>query len=120
MMNTNTEHYCEDHNSKFYRNEKQDSNGLLSIWYSHKKADGSGFCVEKNSQSKGQKGGTAVQTKLFDGVISGSALSSQTRGMYVCNAMNNAVNLASNGVIGVDQIGQYFKKIYSELNQLSL
>ena len=113
-----TTHYCEDHNSKFYRNEKADASGLISVWYSHKKADASGFCVEKNSsQTTGQKGGTAMQTKLFDGVITGSALSSQTKGMYVCNAMNNAVNLASNGVIGVDQIGQYFQKIYSELQK---
>lgn len=116
----NNEHYCEEHNSKFYRNQREDAKGILSIWYSHKKTDGTGFCVEKNTDQKGQKGGTAIQTKLFDGSLVGPALSSQTRGMYACNAMNNAVNLASNGVIGVDQIGQYFKKIYSELNQLAL
>lgn len=110
----NTVHYCNEHNSKFYRNERPDSSGLMSVWYSHKKADGSGFCVEKNS---GTKSGTAIQTKLFDGVVSNS-ISSQSRGMYACNAMNNAVNLASNGVIGVDQIGQYFQKIYSELAKL--
>lgn len=113
-----TIHYCDEHNSKFYRNQEEDSNGLLNIWYSHKRADGSGFCVEKSSDMRGRKGGTAIQTKLFDGVISGSrSLSDQAKGMYVCNAMNNAVSLASNGVIGVDQIGQYFQKIYSELSK---
>lgn len=112
----NTAHYCDTHNSKFYRNEKADASGIISVWYSHKKADGNGFCVEKNSQSTGQKGGTAVQARLFDGALQ-PRLSDQTRGMYACNAMNNAVNLASNGVIGVDQIGQYFQKIYSELNK---
>lgn len=113
----NTAHYCEEHGSKFYRNEKADASGIVSVWYSHKKADGNGFCVEKNSQSTGVKGGTAVQTRLFDGALNGSALSNQARGMYACNAMNNAVALASNGVIGVDQIGQYYQKIFSELSK---
>jgi hypothetical protein len=113
----NTAHYCDEHNSKFYRNEKADPSGVVNVWYSHKKADGSGFCVEKNSQISGKKGGTALQTRLFDGALQPSRLSDQSRGMYACNAMNNAVSLASNGVIGVDQIGQYFQKIYSELSK---
>jgi hypothetical protein len=113
----NTAHYCETHNTKFYKNEKPDPSGLISVWYSHKKADGSGFCVEKTT---GSKGGSAIQTRLFDGAAYNSAptLSNQAKGMYACNAMNNAVALASNGVIGVDQIGQYFQKIYSELSKL--
>jgi len=112
----NTAHYCDTHNSKFYRNEKADASGIISVWYSHKKADGNGFCVEKNSSSTQTKGGTAIQTRLFDGALQ-NRVSDQARGMYACNAMNNAVSLASNGVIGVDQIGQYFQKIYSELSK---
>lgn len=114
----NTAHYCEEHNSKFYRNEKADATGAISVWYSHKRKDGAGFCVEKGSQSTGLKGGTAVQTRLFDGAVTqASSMTSQVKGMYACNAMNNAVNLASNGVIGVDQIGQYYQKILSELSK---
>lgn len=112
-----TAHYCEEHNSKFYRNQKADPSGLINVWYSHKKADGTGFCVEK---STGSKGGRAIQTSLFDGALKPvHQVSDQARGMYACNAMNNAVNLASNGVIGVDQIGQYFQKIYSELQKIA-
>lgn len=115
-----TVHYCNEHNSKFYRNEKADASGAISVWYSHKRKEGAGFCVEKGSQSTGLKGGTAIQTKLFDGALNhASQGNSQVRGMYACNAMNNAVTLASNGVIRVEQIGQYYQKILSELSKSS-
>ena len=113
MMAT-AQHYCEPHQSKFFKNEKLDKNGDLSIWYSHKLADGSGFCTEKEGDQKQ----IVTQPKLFDGVVLNST--NPNRGMYVCNAMNNAVNLASNGAIGVDQIGQYFQKILGELSKATI
>ena len=118
MLSTD-KHYCQSHQSRFFKNEKLDKNGELSIWYSHKLVDGSGFCTEKENQSSQ----IAVQPKLsrsdkvslFDGVVLNQ--SNPNRGMYICNAMNNAVNLASNGAIGVDQINQYFQKILGELSK---
>ena len=110
MLSTD-QHYCQSHQSRFFKNEKLDKNGELSVWYSHKLVDGSGFCTEKETQSSQ----IAVQPKLFDGVILNQT--NPNRGMYICNAMNNAVNLASNGAIGVDQISQYFQKILGELSK---
>lgn len=40
------EHYCQEHNSRFYRNEKVKDDGSLSVWFSHKLPDGS-YCNEK-------------------------------------------------------------------------
>ncbi len=107
------QHYCRDHNTKFFKNEKLDKNGELSVWYSHKLSDGSGFCNEKENSNQ-----QITQPKLFDGVVLSNT--NPNRGMYVCNAMNNAVNLASNGAIGVDQISQYFQKILGELSKASI
>ena len=109
-------HYCEIHNTKFYRNEKI-NHGKLDIWYSHKKMDGTGFCTEPVQQKLTELDyqNTAMVTmqskKLTD--------YSPANGMYVCNAMNNAVNLASNGVIGVGEIGNYFNRILSELQKVA-
>jgi hypothetical protein len=113
-MDVTAQHYCQTHQTKFFKNEKFDKNGELSTWYSHKLANGVGFCTDK----EGQTNRITTQPKLFDGVV----LSQQNpnRSMYICNAMNNAVNLASNGAIGVDQIGQYFQKILGELSKASL
>lgn len=102
-----TAHYCQIHNSKFYKNEKH-VNGEAKIWYSHKILDGQGFCVEK--ETPGMK--PTVQQRIFtDQSVSTSKY------MFMCNAMNNAVALASNGKIELDQIGSYYKRILSELTQ---
>lgn len=111
-------HYCETHRTKFYRNEKVKPDGKIDVWYSHKKADGTGFCTEMVQQTLNglqDNQNTAVVTmqnkRLTD--------YSPANGMYVCNAMNNAVNLASNGVIGVNEIGNYFNRILSELQKVA-
>jgi hypothetical protein len=113
-----TGHYCNEHSTKFFKNEKVDQNGDISVWFSHKKNDGSGFCVEREGRAStlsavnDQK---LSSSKSKDGIL--VKQSSPYHSMYVCNAMNNAVNLAANGAIGVDQIGQYFQKIYTELSK---
>jgi hypothetical protein len=106
-------HYCKEHNIRFFKNEKVDQNGSNSIWYSHKKNDGTGFCVEKD----GKVSSIETTTKNYDGVV--VKQTSSYHSMYTCNAMNNAVNLACNGAIEVNQIGKYFKKILTELNNVS-
>lgn len=96
------QHYCNDHKSRFYKNERTDMDGNHKVWYSHKMLDGKNFCVEK-AESK-----TDNQLRI-------PSVSAPSQGMFMCNAMNNAITLAANGVIQVDQIGDYYKKIYSEL-----
>lgn len=110
-------HFCKTHNTKYYKNEKTRDDGQVDIWYSHKKMDGSGFCVEPKQQSlvDTRSANTAVVTMRNTRVSDYSP----ANGMYVCNAMNNAVNLASNGVIGVNEIGNYFKRILTELQAIA-
>lgn len=92
------QHYCQMHNSKFYKNEKE-RDGELKVWYSHKILDGQGFCTEKETQESKP---AAQQSNLY---------------MFMCNAMNNATALAASGKIALDQIGSYYKRILSELTQ---
>lgn len=99
------QHYCQLHKSKFYRNEKE-VNGETRVWYSHKILDGSGFCVEKESEKP------VVQQAIFP-----ERTVSSSKYMFMCNAMNNATALASGGRIEVNQIGSFYKKILSELIQ---
>lgn len=101
------QHYCQLHNSKFYKNEK-DRNGELKVWYSHKILDGQGFCTEKETQESKP----AIQQKMFT-----DQSASPSRYMFMCNAMNNATALAASGKIALDQIGSYYKRILSELTQ---
>jgi hypothetical protein len=109
-------HYCEMHNTKFYRNEKV-KDGKLDVWYSHKKADGSGFCTEPVQQKlSGVDGANTAMVTMQSRKLTDY---SPANWMYVCNAMNNAVNLASNGVIGVGEIGNYFNRILSELQKVA-
>jgi hypothetical protein len=103
-MNQILEHYCQEHRSKFFRNEKVLEDGKVDVWYSHKKSDGSGFCTEK----------AAVEVYANDITPSRS----KENGIFVCNAMNNAVELATSGKIQVSEIDKYFKKIYSELKTI--
>lgn len=121
-------HFCETHNTKYYRNEKAKGDGSVDVWYSHKKSDGTGFCVE--SQVSKVDGVKSVQQVLDGMTRQNTALVSVSKkmtdyspasanGMFVCNAMNNAVNLASNGVIGVDEIGKYFNRILTELHKVA-
>jgi hypothetical protein len=86
------QHYCHEHQTKFFKNEKE-FNGEMKVWYSHKKIDGTGFCVEKD-----QKSDSPIST------------------IHSCNAMNNAIALVCNNVIAVDQVESYFKRILSTLN----
>ncbi len=105
------EHYCPVHRSRYYKNEKVEPTGQLSIWYSHKKADGSGFCVEQNSEQKlpaQQSNGRLTLREVSD---------SATQKMFACNAMNNAIALACNGKISLEQIEPQYKKILSALGQ---
>ena len=88
-------HFCQEHQTRFYKNEKVGEDGQTDVWYSHKKADGSGFCNEKYQEPQ-------EQTESVDS-------------MLACNAMNNAVALASTGKIELDQIGEFYKKLYSEM-----
>jgi hypothetical protein len=85
-------HFCNEHQVRFFKNEKVDEKGQTDIWYSHKKADGTGFCQEKYADS----------VESVDP-------------MLACNAMNNAVALANAGKIELDSIGDFYKKLYSEL-----
>lgn len=101
-----TAHYCPEHQSKFFRNEKTADDGHLKVWYSHKKMDGTGFCVEKDN--------VAQQTTLLQPV---SQESNSGQKMLMCNAMNNAVQLAVNSKISVDQIGTYYHKILGAMNR---
>ncbi len=87
-----------------------DPTGQLSIWYSHKKADDSGFCVEQSPQLQRTQ---PVQLKAVD------EWNGTSQKMYACNAMNNAVALACNGKIPVEQIGSHFKKILTDLAAIS-
>lgn len=102
-MNQVLEHFCRDHMTKFYRNEKAGENGKVDVWYSHKKADGTGFCTEK-------------QVEVYANDV--SPLRSKDQNIFVCNAMNNAVTLATSGKIEVSEIDKYFKKIFSELKAI--
>lgn len=101
-----TSHYCREHQTKFYRNEKTDANGQLKIWYSHKMLDGNGFCAEKNTD----------QAQLSSQRLREHE-SSPSQYMLMCNAMNNAVALASSGKISVDQVGSYYQRILAELTK---
>lgn len=105
------QHYCQVHKTKFYQNQKVDVDGTVKTWYSHKKADGSGFCTEQIQDSQPQK---AVQLRLRDDVMSPSY-----QKMYACNAMNNAVALACNGKIQVDQIEAQYRRILTELKKVN-
>jgi hypothetical protein len=102
-MDNNTGHFCAEHQSKFYRNEKTDDNGKVDIWYSHKKADGTGFCTEK-------------EVEVYANDI--APRRSKDENIFLCNAMNNAVTLATSGKIQVSEIDKYFKKIFSELKAI--
>jgi hypothetical protein len=122
----NGQHYCKEHKSKFYKNEKLDGTGQLKVWYSHKLADGSGFCQEedqiKNLASDGEKMAQLSQNQNGTGPVQLTLtkatdmvrVTNSTNGMFMCNAMNNAVSLASNGVIPIDQIGSYYRRILAE------
>ena len=121
----NGQHYCQEHKSKFYKNEKLDGTGQLKVWYSHKLADGSGFCQEEDqiksaAETKQVKDSQPMQLELTKGLDKLNMatdmvrLNSSTNGMFMCNAMNNAVSLASNGVIPIDQIGSYYRRILAE------
>ncbi len=108
-----TAHYCDTHKSKYYRNEKVDSNGRLSVWYSHKLANGGGFCTEKVEDQE-----VLTQQMIpFSKELSNASKDSNSQRMLMCNAMNNAVALAANDKIKLDQIGQYYQRILSEFNQ---
>jgi hypothetical protein len=106
-------HFCEQHQSKYYKNEKADKMGQMSIWYSHKMIDGQGFCVEKNTENKESLLPFGAKQSVIKPAQDTNPASSQ--GMLMCNAMNNAVSLAANGRIQVDQIGAYYQRILSEL-----
>ncbi len=103
------QHYCQVHKTKFYKNEKVDFNGQMKTWYSHKKADGSGFCTEQISEKSSEK---PVQLQLRD-----DATTTYTR-MYACNAMNNAIALACSGKIQIDQIATQYRRILTELSKV--
>jgi hypothetical protein len=103
------QHYCKEHDTKFYRNERKDYKGDLRVWYSHKMLDGQGFCTEQKSRDDVSK--TDIQPKQLRLVDDAP----KTNGMLMCNAMNNAVSLAASGKITTDQIGSYYKRILSEL-----
>src|SRR3989344_5453490 len=90
------QHFCEEHQIWFFRNERKDENGNLKVWYSHKKLDGTGFCVEKTNE---------VVTSTVRARGNSATEPAPSRYMLMCNAMNNAVALASAGKIEVDQIG---------------
>lgn len=101
----NSLHYCDEHQTKFYKNEKVDPvTGETKVWYSHKKADGTGFCSEKENGKVEQLSLTLPEKSQ-----------NQLQSIFACNAMNNAVALAANGKIGLDQIGVQYKKLLSEL-----
>jgi hypothetical protein len=98
------QHYCTEHKSKYYKNEKVAADGQIKVWYSHKKSDGSGFCLEDR--------------KVDQPMLITDESPTQGSGyhkMFACNAMNNAVALAASGKITVDQIGSYYKRIFIEL-----
>ena len=40
------EHFCHEHNCKFYRNEKEGK-----VWYSHKIKNGTGYCNEPKEET---------------------------------------------------------------------
>jgi hypothetical protein len=102
-------HYCNEHDTKFYRNERKDYKGDLKVWYSHKMLDGQGFCTEKGlNDLSGKEVQSVKQLTLVDDAP-------KATGMLMCNAMNNAVALAANGKITTNEIGSYYKKILSEL-----
>jgi hypothetical protein len=109
----NEQHYCQEHKSRFYKNEKLDGTGQLKVWYSHKLKDGTGFCQEETQVKELAAQGKPTQLAIPEttGVLK---IGSSVNGMFMCNAMNNAVSLASNGVISVDQIGSYYKRILAE------
>lgn len=119
MSNLN-QHYCKEHSTRFYRNERKDYKGDLRVWYSHKMLDGQGFCTEKTLNESLRKGLNDLSRKNTDLIPSVKQLSlvddsPKVNGMLMCNAMNNAVSLAANGKIATDQIGSYYKRILSEL-----
>jgi hypothetical protein len=104
------QHYCEKHQTKFYRNERTDATGQLKVWYSHKMLDGAGFCVEQNDKA------TAHEiTPRSKGSLKADTNSYNT--IFACNAMNNAIALANSGKIELNQIESYFKKILTGLEK---
>lgn len=104
------QHYCQDHQTRYFRNERTDMYGKMNVWYSHKMLDGKGFCVEKlNDQA------IAPSKAVFPVRTENPA----TKSMLMCNAMNNTIALASSGKIELNQIGAYYKRILSELTQTS-
>ena len=106
------QHYCTDHQSKFFKNERTDKLGQSKIWYSHKIKNGVGFCLEKVEQTKQDFLPTTL--KELSAQRNDQKFPAAPYGAYACNAMNNAVALACNGKIELDQIGKYYSKILSE------
>jgi hypothetical protein len=101
-------HYCVEHRTKFYKNEKVDPvTGETKVWYSHKKQDGTGFCSEKENQ--------VTESKQLSLDLPQKS-SNQMQTIFACNAMNNAVALAANGKISLNQIGEQYKRLLSELS----
>ena len=62
------EHFCQLHNCKFYKNEK---NG--KTWYSHKKADGTGYCNEPKDAVVSPAPQQPTQTEAKFGNLVGGA-----------------------------------------------
>lgn len=104
------EHFCQKHQTKFYRNERVDATGQRKVWYSHKLLDGKGFCVEKVERAEVVHHDIQPRRKNNETGV---------HEMFACNAMNNAIALASSGKIELNQIGDYFNKIYDELIKTS-
>lgn len=102
------QHYCREHQTRFYRNEKVGPDGEMKVWYSHKKADGSGFCVEKDEQ---------YLMQIRKPLEVEEAKTAPANNIFACNAMNNAIALACNGKIEVNQIGAYYRKILTQLQE---
>lgn len=103
-------HYCNEHQTKFFKNEKVAPDGQPKVWYSHKKLDGTGFCVEKAAEVTAQ----TVYPRRAEAMPNSSV-----SGMFSCNALNNAVALACEGKIEVSEIGKYYRNFLSELSKLS-
>lgn len=103
--NNGTSHWCSEHKSIFYRNEKNKDDGTLSVWYSHKTTDPkytSGYhneTVDRESRPESVANYDRDMKWSTAKVPPANSVIEHTN-FDTCNAMNNAMAAVIGGIVG--------------------
>lgn len=100
-------HYCDLHQTNFYRNEK---NG--KVWYSHK-TDDPAFATFKGYHNE-PKAETNGNTALPQGVTKGFPVKNNDS-FFTCNALNNTVQLIVGGKVELKDLEPTYKRLLKVL-----